>query len=104
MTEADVLRDLAKMLDGIADETIARVLQQYGKKRGMPVIAYSSRDVQDVLLDIAGDHPNVMLSKFPAIVEDVIKSEKWQETAEHAQEMVEQDLYEAVSESVRKLA
>ena len=104
MTETDLLRDLSKMLDSTNDETIARVLQRYGKMRGMPVIAYSSRDVQDVLLDIAGDHPKVMLSKFPAIVEDVIKSEKWQETAEHAQEMVEQDLYEAVSESVRRLA
>ena len=104
MTEADVLQDLAKMLDGISDETIARVLQQYGKRRGMPVIAYSSDDVREVLLDIAGDHPKVMMSKFPAIVDDVIKSEKWQETADHAQGVIEQDLYEAVSESVLKLA
>jgi hypothetical protein len=104
MTEADVLHDLSKMLDGVNDETIARVFQQYGKKRGMPVIAYSSADVREDLLEIAGDHPNVMFGKFPRIVEDVIKSEKWQETADHAQSIVERDLYNAVSESVRKLA
>ena len=104
MTETDLLHDLSKMLDSINDETIARVLQQYGKMRGMPVIAYSSADVREVLLDIAGDHPKVMLSVFPAIVDDVLKSEKWQETADHAQGVIEQDLYEAVSESVMKLA
>lgn len=104
MDELDTLRALAETLDGISDETIARVLQQYGKKRGIPVVAYSSADVREVLLDIAGDHPNVMISKFPVIVEDVIKSEKWQETAYHAQGVIEQDLHEAVFESIRKLA
>lgn len=104
MTEVDVLNNLSQVLDGISDETIARVLYQYGKKRGMPVVAYSSADVREVLLDIAGDHPNVMLSKFPKIVEDVVHSDKWQETADRAHGVIEQDLYDAVSDSVRRLA
>lgn len=104
MTETDLLESLAKTLDGISDETITRVFFQYGKKRGIPVVAYSSADVREVLLDIAGDHPTVMMSKFPKIVDDVLHSEKWLETADHAHGTIEQDLYDAVSESVRRLA
>lgn len=103
-TEDDVLNEVSEILDGINDETVARVMYKLGKRHGIPVVAYSTRDVQDVLLDIAGDHPNVMMSKFPSIVDDVIHSDKWREAAEHAQDLIEQDLYDAVSESVRKLA
>ena len=104
MTEADLLKDVADMFDGINDESIARVLFQYGKKRGMPVIAYSSADVREVLLEVAEGNPHVMSSKFPKIVDEVLTSEKWLETADHAQGVIEQDLYDAVFESVRKLA
>lgn len=102
--EDDVLASVVETLDGISDETIARVLTKYGKKRGMPVIAYSSADIREVLLELAGDHPGVMLSKFPKIVDDVVHSEKWQETADHAQGVIEQDLYEAVMDSMRRLS
>ena len=104
MTEKDLLKELSALLDSINDESIARVLFQYGKMRGMPVIAYSSADVREVLLEIAEDNPTVMLSKFPKIVDDVLHSEKWLETADHAQGTIEQDLYDAVFDSVRKLA
>jgi hypothetical protein len=101
-TETDVLDELRAVLNDVSDETVARVLQTLGKKRGMPIVAYSSRDVNDVLLDIAEDNPQVMMSKFPKIVDDVLHSETWEHVAEHAQEVLEQELYGAVMESVRK--
>lgn len=101
-TEKDLLDDVRALLNDVADETVARVLQTLGKKRGMPIVAYSSRDVNDVLLEIAEDNPRVMSSTFPKIVDDVLHSETWEHVAEHAQEVFEQELYGAVMDSVRK--
>lgn len=101
-TEQDLLDEVRELLNDVSDETVARVLQTLGKKRGMPIVAYSSRDVNDVLLEVAEDNPRVMASTFPKIVDDVLHSETWEHVAEHAQEVFEQELYTAVLDSVRK--
>lgn len=103
-TEKDVLDEVRDILNDVSDETVARVLQTLGKKRGMPIVAYSSRDVNDVLLEVAEDNPQVMMSKFPKIVDEVLHSEAWEHVAEHAQEVFEQELYGAVLDAVRKYA
>ena len=103
-TDKDVLDEVRDILNDVSDETVARVLQALGKKRGMPIVAYSSRDVNDVLLEVAEDNPQVMMSKFPKIVDEVLHSETWEHVAEHAQEVFEQELYGAVLEAVRKYA
>lgn len=101
-TEQDLLDEVRELLNDVSDETVARVLQTLGKKRGMPIVAYSSRDVNDVLLEVAEDNPRVMSSTFPKIVDEVLQSETWEHIAEHAQEVFEQELYTAVLDSVRK--
>lgn len=101
-TEQDLLDEVRELLNDVSDETVARVLQTLGKKRGMPIVAYSSRDVNDVLLEVAEDNPRVMFSTFPKIVDEVLHSEAWENVAEHAQEVFEQELYTAVLDTVRK--
>lgn len=104
VTELDALKALEDTLDGLSDHTVARILFQYGKRHGMPIVAYSTDDIREVLLEMAEDHPNVMLSKFPVIVDAVKQSDAWNDAALHAQEVIEQELYTAVSDSMSKLA
>jgi hypothetical protein len=97
MNDKELLDKLSELLTGVSDKTVARVLQQYGKRRGIPTLAYTVDDVRDVAYGVT-ERRGVAY-----VVNNVLESSRWNSIANHAQQVFEQDLHDAVTFYAKKL-